>query len=332
MFFASIFSYSQRKRLCAAAYQKTRRNLAERADAAACRSSRGTGSRCGRTACSTPRARVADVLTDPRPLNVGAGAEGQRAADDARPRAHARSSRALARRGPLGPTAGLRAHRRRVGHGGKKAPAPHPRAHPRDEPRALQSRRRAARHDGGHRRRDGHQPGQSLLPLRQQGRDRLRAVRAASRPACCRSSPTAAAGTSTSTTSGCGCTCCSNGCGDTGSSIATSIELTSRDDKLGARFGALFRKGAATVIELCRRHGRRRRDARVGPRDRGAGAKRGARRGLLAVVRPGAPRSGRATRPEATPAARRIRCSRSSDRTSSATRARYLDRLAADYL
>ncbi len=31
MFFASIFSYSQRKRLCAAAYQKTRQNLAARA-------------------------------------------------------------------------------------------------------------------------------------------------------------------------------------------------------------------------------------------------------------------------------------------------------------
>ena len=29
-------------------------------------------------------------------------------------------------------------------------------------------------------------------------------------------------------------------------------ELTSRDRKLAARFGALFRKGAATVVELCR--------------------------------------------------------------------------------
>ena len=28
-------------------------------------------------------------------------------------------------------------------------------------------------------------------------------------------------------------------------------QLTSQDDKLGARFGALFRKGAATVIQLC---------------------------------------------------------------------------------
>ena len=35
MFFASIFSYAQRKRLCAAAYEKTRQNLAERADALA---------------------------------------------------------------------------------------------------------------------------------------------------------------------------------------------------------------------------------------------------------------------------------------------------------
>ena len=41
MFFASIFSYAQRKRLCAAAYRKTRENLAGRA-ARSRRSSRGT--------------------------------------------------------------------------------------------------------------------------------------------------------------------------------------------------------------------------------------------------------------------------------------------------
>ena len=33
MFFASIFSYAQRKRLCAAAYHKTRHALSERAHA-----------------------------------------------------------------------------------------------------------------------------------------------------------------------------------------------------------------------------------------------------------------------------------------------------------
>ena len=53
MFFASIFSYSQRRRLCAAAYEKTRQNL--RRACATCwrRSSRGTASRCATTGLPT---------------------------------------------------------------------------------------------------------------------------------------------------------------------------------------------------------------------------------------------------------------------------------------
>ena len=70
MFFASIFSYSQRKHLCAAAFRKTRENLERRAPALAPMLARyGIALRTDRLADAT-RA-VDDALTDPRPLNVG---------------------------------------------------------------------------------------------------------------------------------------------------------------------------------------------------------------------------------------------------------------------
>jgi len=72
MFFASIFSYAQRKRLCAAAYQKTRQNLAERADTLLPRLAKhGVVLRTDRIADSSRK--VVDALTDPRPLNFGRG-------------------------------------------------------------------------------------------------------------------------------------------------------------------------------------------------------------------------------------------------------------------
>ena len=72
MFFASIFSYSQRKRLCAAAYQKTRQNLAERAVALLPQlAHHGITLRTDRIA--DPARKVVDALTDPRPLNFGRG-------------------------------------------------------------------------------------------------------------------------------------------------------------------------------------------------------------------------------------------------------------------
>jgi len=75
MFFASIFSYAQRKRLCAAAYQKTRRALAERAHALATQFARhGVTLRTDRLTDSTRT--IVDALTDPRPLNVGQGRKG----------------------------------------------------------------------------------------------------------------------------------------------------------------------------------------------------------------------------------------------------------------
>ena len=72
MFFASIFSYAQRKRLCAAAYQKTRQNLAARADVLAPRLAKhGVTLRLEHIADHTRT--VTDALTDARPLHVGKG-------------------------------------------------------------------------------------------------------------------------------------------------------------------------------------------------------------------------------------------------------------------
>jgi len=70
MFFASIFSYAQRKHLCAAAYRKTRENLRARGPALASRLARhGVALRADRLADETRT--IDDALTDPRPLNVG---------------------------------------------------------------------------------------------------------------------------------------------------------------------------------------------------------------------------------------------------------------------
>jgi predicted acylesterase/phospholipase RssA len=72
MFFASIFSYAQRKRLCAAAYRKTRQNLAERTAVLLPQLAKhGITLRTDRIA--DPTRKVTDALTDARPLNVARG-------------------------------------------------------------------------------------------------------------------------------------------------------------------------------------------------------------------------------------------------------------------
>ena len=76
-FFASIFSYSQRKRLCAAAYEKTRRNLAERAAVLEPQLAKH-GITLRRDRVQDASRRIADALTDPRPLNVERGQSGVR--------------------------------------------------------------------------------------------------------------------------------------------------------------------------------------------------------------------------------------------------------------
>ena len=69
MFFASIFSYSQRKRLCAAAYEKTRQNLTARMAALEPLLARhGIGIRHDRLADASRK--VTDALSDPRPLHT----------------------------------------------------------------------------------------------------------------------------------------------------------------------------------------------------------------------------------------------------------------------
>jgi len=69
MFFASIFSYAQRERLCALAYAKTRADLAGRAGMLAPILRRqGLAMRMDRM--HDPDRRVADALCDPRPLRA----------------------------------------------------------------------------------------------------------------------------------------------------------------------------------------------------------------------------------------------------------------------
>ncbi len=81
MFFANIFSYSQRKRLCAAAYEKTRQNLVARADALAPQLARhGISLRHDRLA--DHHRKIDDALADPRPLHAQPGTTVRRTARD----------------------------------------------------------------------------------------------------------------------------------------------------------------------------------------------------------------------------------------------------------
>ena len=81
MFFASIFSYSQRKRLCAAAYEKTRQNLVARADLLAPQLARhGIALRVERLADASRH--IDDALADPRPLHAQPGTSVRRTARD----------------------------------------------------------------------------------------------------------------------------------------------------------------------------------------------------------------------------------------------------------
>ncbi len=81
MFFANIFSYGQRKRLCAAAYGKTRQNLLGRADLLAPLLARH-GISLRRERLADPVRGIIDALTDPRPLHPQPGADVRRTARD----------------------------------------------------------------------------------------------------------------------------------------------------------------------------------------------------------------------------------------------------------
>jgi len=83
MFFANIFSYGQRKRLCSLAFDKTRRNLVTRADALSPVLRRhGIGLRHDRL--GDPARGVMNALNDPRPLHAEARGDVRRAARDLR--------------------------------------------------------------------------------------------------------------------------------------------------------------------------------------------------------------------------------------------------------
>jgi predicted acylesterase/phospholipase RssA len=73
MFFANIFSYRQRKRLCAQAYNKTRRNLQMRAaELAPVFARHGISFRLDRL--HDTRRHITDAVSDPRPLHADAAA------------------------------------------------------------------------------------------------------------------------------------------------------------------------------------------------------------------------------------------------------------------
>ncbi len=72
MFFANIFSYSQRKRLCAAAYRKTRHNLIARARVLAPQLARH-GIRLRLDRLDDPGRNILDAVCDPRPLRTSPG-------------------------------------------------------------------------------------------------------------------------------------------------------------------------------------------------------------------------------------------------------------------
>jgi hypothetical protein len=76
MFFANIFSYAQRRRLCAAAYQKTRESLAARAGALAPTLARH-GIRLRADRLADPAHALAQALSDARPLHIGDGRRGE---------------------------------------------------------------------------------------------------------------------------------------------------------------------------------------------------------------------------------------------------------------
>ena len=216
MFFANIFSYWQRKRLCAIAFAKTRQNLVRARATRWRRYCAAMASRSGTTAWPTPAA-MCRWRSPIRVRCAGRGTPGRRPGH-ARVAAHARPARA----GGGGRTLIRGSARRQRGHHGRrKRPAPHPRAHPRDQPRAVQSAGRAAHHDGGHRRRDEHQPGQPLLSLPQQGRHHRRALRRLRSARFCRCCRPRRTRRRASRTCGSCCTCCSSGCAITAFSTAT---------------------------------------------------------------------------------------------------------------
>jgi len=81
MFFANIFSYGQRKRLCALAFDRTRRNLSARAGALG-PALRRHGITLRSDRLDDPARDVTDALNDPRPLHAQPHGDVRRTARD----------------------------------------------------------------------------------------------------------------------------------------------------------------------------------------------------------------------------------------------------------
>ena len=133
--------------------------------------------------------------------------------------------------------------------------------------------RRAAGDDGGNRRRDGHQPRQSLLPLPEQGGDR-RASSASAFEA--RMTPLfadpARASLSTSRISGSGCTCMFERMGEYRFILRDVDVLAARDRDARREARPPVAAGHRDHGRVVPRHDRRRYDDGVRARDRRAGA------------------------------------------------------------
>ncbi len=275
MFFASIFSYAQRKRLCAAAYRKTRQNLAER------------------TATLLPQlAQHGITLADGS--NRRPGPQDHRRADGPAPaqrRARAApmacgSRRATSRTRSTIWSAGWPGLASTVRTPGAPFRSPQPAMAEKKRPRRTRERiletslalfnrfGRAAGHHRGHRRRDEHQSGQPLLPFPATRTRSSSSSTRRTRRGCCRSTPIPAGAALDVDDLWLWLHLLFERMWEYRFLYRDLDELASRDRKLGTRIGALLRKGAATVIELCRGMVAAGNDARVGPRDRSAGRQR----------------------------------------------------------
>ena len=159
MFFANIFSYCAAQAAVRGGVSQARGGTAARAQAllAPLLARHGIRSNLERLADARRVDRPTRSTIRVRCTTSRRAAYGRRHAT----RAYARPSRdagcAADRRSPALQRPACQPERTTMAE--QQTSAPHARAHPRNQPRSCSIARRAERHDGGDRRRDGHQPG-----------------------------------------------------------------------------------------------------------------------------------------------------------------------------